>query len=157
MQIVKAQLSHFETVKQITHDTISEVYPLYYAKGVVDFFLDHHNDDNIRKDIVAGSVFLLFDGQKAVGTVTIRKNEICRLFVLPAHQHKGFGRELLAFAEKQIARTYTEIDLDSSLPAKHIYLQRGYITIETHQIVTENGDVLSYDLMRKNSMGTSEQ
>ena len=156
MQIVKAQLSHFETVKQITHNTISEIYPLYYANGVVDFFLDHHNDDNIRKDILAGNVFLLFDGQKAVGTVTIRKNEICRLFVLPAYQHKVFGRELLEFAENQLAQAYTEIELDSSLPAKHIYLERGYIPIEAHQIVSENGDVLSYDLMRKTCVKTSE-
>ena len=50
MQIIKAQTEHFEDVKSITHKTISEIYPHYYPKGVVDFFLAHHSDENIMKD-----------------------------------------------------------------------------------------------------------
>ena len=49
-----------------------------------------------------------------------------------------------------IEEKYTEIYLDSSLPAKSTYLKRGYITVEARKIVAENGDVLCYDLMRKN-------
>lgn len=151
MQIIKAQSERFDTIKRITHNTISEIYPHYYARGVVDFFLAHHNNENIMKDILAGIVYLILDGEEAVGTVTIKENEICRLFVLPEYQHKGFGRQLLDFAEKMIEEEYTEIYLDSSLPAKSTYLKRGYITVEAHKIVAENGDVLCYDLMRKNS------
>ena len=99
MQIIKAQLEKFDAIKRITHKTISEIYPHYYARGVVDFFLAHHNDENIMKDILAGIVFLIFEGEEAIGTVTIKENEICRLFVLPRYQHKGFGRLLLDFAE----------------------------------------------------------
>ena len=65
------------------------------------------------------------------------------------YQHKGFGRQLLDFAEKMIAEEYTEIYLDSSLPAKSTYLKRGYVAVEAHKIVAENGDVLCYDLMKK--------
>ena len=151
MQIIKAQSEKFDTIKRITHNTISEIYPHYYARGVVDFFLAHHNNENIMKDILAGIVYLILDGEEAVGTVTIKGNEICRLFVLPEYQHKGFGRQLLDFAEKMIVEEYTEIYLDSSLPAKSTYLKRGYIAVEARKIVAENGDVLCYDLMRKNS------
>ena len=150
MQIIKAQSEKIDTIKRITHNTISEIYPHYYARGVVDFFLAHHNNENIMKDILAGIVYLILDGEEAVGTVTIKENEICRLFVLPEYQHKGFGRQLLDFAEKMIEEEYTEIYLDSSLPAKSTYLKRGYITVEARKIVAENGDVLCYDLMRKN-------
>ena len=94
---------------------------------------------------------MILDGEEAIGTVTIKENEICRLFVLPKYQHKGFGRQLLNFAEKMIADKYTEIYLDSSLPAKNTYLKRGYVSIETHKIVTVNGDILCYDLMKKYS------
>ena len=38
---------------------------------------------------------LILDKEEAIGTVTIKENEICRLFVLPKYQHKGFGRQLL--------------------------------------------------------------
>ena len=82
-----------------------------------------------------------------IGTVTLKGNEICRLFVLPDRQHKGVGQQLLDFAEEMIAKEYTEICLDSSLPAKSIYAKRGYIVVESHTIVAENGDVLCYDLM----------
>lgn len=151
MQIIKAEQENLDTVKFITHETISAIYPRYYPMGVVDFFLSHHSDENIQKDIASGCVFLLMDGAEAIGTVTIKKNEICRLFVLPEHQHKGFGRKLLDFAEERIAEKYTEICLASSLPAKHTYLKRGYVAVEAHTIVADNGDVLCYDLMKKSS------
>ena len=151
MKIEKAQSNKFDIIKQITHKTIAEIYPHYYAKGAVDFFLTHHNNENIVRDIQAGIVYLIFDEEEAIGTVTIKENEICRLFVLPEYQHKGVGRQLLDYAEKMIAENYTEIYLDSSLPAKNTYLKRGYVAVEAHKIVTENGDVLCYDLMKKNS------
>lgn len=151
MQITKAQVENSEEVKSITHRTIAEIYPRYYPRGVVDFFLSHHSDENIWKDILAERVYLLLSGEEAIGTVTIRENKICRLFVLPEHQQKGVGAQLLDFAEKRIEEEYTEIILDSSLPAKIVYLKRGYVAMEAHTIVTENGDVLCYDLMKKNS------
>lgn len=151
MQIIKAQTEHFEDVKSITHKTISEIYPHYYPKGVVDFFLAHHSDENIRKDIAADMVYLIEDGEEKIGTVTVKENEINRLFVLPQYQHKGAGRQLLDFAEELIAEEYVEIYVHSSLPAKSIYINRGYEAVEAHTIVAENGDVLCYDLMKKNS------
>ena len=38
-----AEIADLETVLQITHDTISEIYSHYYAEGVVEFFLEHHS------------------------------------------------------------------------------------------------------------------
>ena len=150
MQIIKAELEQFETVKMITRKTISEIYPRYYPMGVVDFFLAHHKDENIQEDLAAGCVFLLMNDTEAIGTVTVKENEINRLFVLPEHQHQGFGRRLLDFAEDMIGEEYTEICLASSLPAKETYLKRSYVAVEAHTILAENGDVLCYDWMKKN-------
>lgn len=151
MQIIKATQEHLELVKEITHKTISEIYPYYYPKGVVDFFLAHHKAENILKDIDAGIVYLAMDEGKGIGTVTLRGNEICRLFVCPEYQHQGVGRQLLDFAEGLIGEKYSEIMIDSSLPAKLLYSKRGYTTVETHTIMAENDDVLVYDVMKKNS------
>lgn len=53
----------------------------------MDFFLEHHSEENILKDIKKNRVFLYLDtSQNAIGTVTVKGNEICRLFVLPAYQ-----------------------------------------------------------------------
>lgn len=83
-----------------------------------------------------------------VGTVTISRNNINRLFVLPEYQHKGYGKALLDFAEKKILESYECVHIDASLPAKQIYKKRGYKETEYNIIKTDNGDCLCYDVMR---------
>ena len=107
-------------------------------------------DENIKNDVRNGIVYLCFDNENnAVGTVTVKENEICRLFVLPEQQGKGYGKELISFAENKISEKYNEIILHASLPAKAIYLKRGYKEVEFHSVKTENGDYLCYDMMIK--------
>lgn len=149
MNIVKASACDLEIVKRITTQTITSIYPHYYPYGAVEFFLIHHNDNNIQSDIENGRVYLCCDNGKSLGTVTIKDNEICRLFVLPDCQGNGYGRELLQFAERTISQNHNTIILDASLPAKAIYLKRGYIPTEFHSIKTDNGDFLCYDVMVK--------
>lgn len=150
MSIIQADSDQLEVIKVITITTIKEIYPRYYPKGAVDFFLFHHNDESISKDIHSGYVFLSFNKERhAVGTITVRENEICRLFVLPQYQKQGFGKELLDFGENRISGHYKTSILDASLPAKAIYLKRGYVETETHSIKTQSGDYLCYDVMQK--------
>ena len=147
MKIIQAVADDFETVRQITQETIRAVYPRYYPAGAVDFFCRHHSDESIRTDIASGKVYLLFDDETAIGTVTVSGNGINRLFVLPQYQHKGYGRALLDFAEQKILMQYDTVRMDASLPAKDIYRKRGYRETEYHMIRTENGDYLCYDVM----------
>ena len=139
----------FDSVKNITQTTIWSVYPKYYPSGAVQFFSDHHSDERIKADIDARKVFLLEIDETEIGTVTVADNEINRLFVLPDFQRKGYGRELMDFAEEIIRKKHDYIILDASLPAKQIYLKRGYVTTKYNMIETENGDYLCYDVMEK--------
>ena len=150
MAVIRAaKETDFDSVKDITQTTIWSVYPKYYPSGAVQFFSNHHSDDRIRADIVAGIVFLIEVDGTAIGTVTVADNEINRLFVLPDFQRKGYGRELMDFAEEIIRKKHDYIILDASLPAKQIYLKRGYVTTKYNMIETENGDYLCYDVMEK--------
>lgn len=149
MGIIQAEKVHTDIVNFITQETIDIIYPKYYPMGAVRFFKVHHNDSNILTDIENKYVYLLQKENVFVGTVTIKDNEICRLFVLPNFQHRGYGQQLLDFAESKIKDNYSKILLDASLPAKRIYQLRGYREIEYHQIKTENGDILCYDVMSK--------
>lgn len=149
MKIENASIEELKVIEEITYRTIEEIYPHYYARGAVDFFLKHHNKKNIENDIKENTVFLLKEGEQNLGTVTIKGNEIARLFVLPEHQKNGYGTMLLDFAEKKIGEKYDEIVLDASLPAKLIYTKRGYHETESYSICTENGDYLCYDVMKK--------
>lgn len=150
MSIKQAQILDLHVVQNITQTTISEIYPHYYPRGAVEFFLQHHSEENIVNDIKEGKVYLCLDNaQNIVGTVTIKANEIKRLFVLPDCQGNGYGREMLDYAETIILQQYSEIVLDASLPAKRIYQKRGYLEREFHLIRTSYDDFLCYDVMVK--------
>lgn len=150
MNIRKAEQKDLAAVKEIVQTTIREVYPKYYPAGAVEFFSEHHSDEKIMRDIDAGIVYLLVtdDGVPA-GTVTLTDNEIDRLFVLPVFQGKGYGRALLDLAEKEISRSYDVIILHASLPAKSIYLKRGFHEVNYIKIDTGRGDFLCADVMEK--------
>ena len=150
MKIRTAEQTDCGTVKAITQGTIHAVYPKYYPAGAVQFFSDHHSDEKIMRDISDGTVCLLItdDGIPA-GTVTLTDNEIDRLFVLPEYQGNGFGRALLDLAESRIAEQYDTIVLHASLPAKNIYLKRGFKEKDYNTLDTGHGDYLCFDRMEK--------
>lgn len=149
MEIVKAEPGSLAEVARITKDTISAVYPHYYPAGVVEFFLDWHKDEKILADIQAGEVFLLLDEGRAVGTITLHGEEITRLYALPRCQGKGYGRALLDFGEEAAGRVYGKIKVEASLPAKGLYLRRGYRETGFFTEEAANGDVLCWDVMEK--------
>lgn len=149
MDIRKAKPADLPVVAFITRRTIQEVYPHYYPRGAVEFFLDWHRDASILPDIEAGEVYLLFDGGQAAGTVTLHGDEITRLYVLPQLQGRGYGRVLLDFAEETIGRVYGKIRLEASLPAAAIYWKRGYRVVDMLTETENGGDVLCWDVMEK--------
>lgn len=144
-----AEIKDLEHILKITGDTISGIYSHYYAGGVVDFFLKLHSRENILSDIEKGMVWLLEENGCPIGTVTIKGNAVNRLFVLPDYQSHGYGSRLMDFAEDKIAEQYSHVHIDSSLPAKEMYLKRGYKEKKTSKIQADNGDILIYDEMEK--------
>lgn len=149
MMIRIAEIKDLENILQITRDTISVIYSHYYAKGVVDFFLEHHSRENVLSDIENGIVWLLEEDGCMVGTVTIKENAVNRLFVLPVYQSHGYGSQLMDFAESKITEKFSCVHVDSSLAAKEMYLKRGYKEKKTCRILADNGDILIYDEMEK--------
>jgi GNAT superfamily N-acetyltransferase len=106
VNIKRAGLGDLEVVKYIVHATIKEVYPHYYPRGVVSFFLNHHSENNIQKAIETEIVLLLNVGGTIVGTGSVHKNEINRVFVLPKFQGLGYGTKLLEELENIIEKDY---------------------------------------------------
>ena len=54
MQIRKATTQDLECVRELTRETICQIYPKYYPAGAVQFFLNHHCDGKISADIRQG-------------------------------------------------------------------------------------------------------
>ncbi len=147
--IIQAKPEDLQTVSDIVQTTIAEVYPHYYPAGAVQFFQEHHSRAHIEKDLADGAVYLLYDGEFPLATLTINDNEINRLFVLPEQQGRGHGTKLMEFAEAKIAAQYPEAVLCSSFAAQELYMKRGYTVDRYWKIPCENGDFLCYYTMKK--------
>lgn len=59
INIIKATMKQLETIWEIVQTTITEIYPYYYPSGAVEFFVRHHNDDGIKRDMQAICIALL--------------------------------------------------------------------------------------------------
>lgn len=149
MEYIKATDKDIECILDIVQSTVTAIYPKYYPKEVVDFFCELHGRENILKDIEEGKVGILSDGNRLVGTGSRDGNHITRVYVLPEFQGKGYGSFIMQCLEDEIAGKYDAVLLDASLPACHLYEQRGYHTIRHEKWNVENGVVLVYEVMGK--------
>lgn len=146
----EATINDLKIIQEIVYKTISDIYPNYYPHEVVEFFLNHHSEENIAYDLEQGNVFLFYQNENEyVGTGTIVENSMNRVFVLPQYQGKGYGTQIMDFLEKMILEKYSCISLDSSLPAYNIYIQRGYNPVEYHEELVDNNRMLCYHKMIK--------
>ena len=136
-------------VSGIVEKTIRNVYPRYYPLGAVQFFLNLHSEVRIGKVMSCEEIYLVMVHGNIIGTGRIRKNEICRLFILPEYQGKGYGNRLMDLLEARILENYPKVHVDASFPAESMYLKRGYRITSYEKIETENGDFLCYHTMEK--------
>ena len=138
-----------EQVAAIVKDTIQKVYPHYYPSGAVQFFLDLHSEARIEEVMYSEKIYFAMVQGNIIGTGSIRKNEICRLFILPEYQGKGYGSRLMDLLEARIFENNPKVHVDASFPAESMYLKRGYQITSYEKIETENGDFLCYHTMEK--------
>ena len=89
------------TVARIVEETVRAIYPRYYLAGAVEFFAELHSEMQIEKVKNKEDIYFAVVQGKIVGAERIRKNEICRLFILPEHQGKGYGSRLMDILEKK--------------------------------------------------------
>ncbi len=154
MKIRQAVADDLSTVRKIVQSTIARVYSAFYPDDVVRYFLGMQSDDEILKDLESGGVYILEEEGAAIGTGTVRGNEIFRVFVLPEFHHRGFGTLIMRELEGIVSRTSRSVRLDSSLPGYGLYLKLGYRPVGYQMISTPNGQVLCYHVMEKALVGS---
>ena len=115
----------------------------------MEFFGRLHSIDNIKKDIAAGRIDVLIIAGKIIGTGSRTDNHITRVYVLPEHEGKGFGSVIMDRLEEEIFKEYDDCYLDASLPAAIFYEHRGYCTVEHRKHDIGDGEVMIYEIMRK--------
>lgn len=149
MEYKIAKESDIGQVFKLVQKTIKEVYPKYYPKEVVDFFCELHSEENIKKDITAGVLGVLWNESEIVGTGSYKENHITRVYVTPEMQGRGCGSFIMQCLEEKIAQEYETAELDASLPACMLYEKHGYQTVRHDKWAVENDVVLVYEVMKK--------
>ena len=149
MEYRKATTKEAQLVCDIVQETKARIFPHYYTQAVVDFFGRLHSIDNIKKDIEEERIDVLVLDERIVGTGSRRDNHITRVYVLPEFQGQGFGSVIMDHLEEEIFKEYDYCDLDASLPATIFYEHRGYRTVEHCKHDIGNGEVMIYEIMRK--------
>ena len=150
INIIKAKKGDEKIIYDIAHSTINKIYPNYYPEDVVTFFINHHSIKNIKNALNEETVLLIKYGEVNIGTGSVLKNEIRRMFILPDFQGLGYGTQLLNQLESKIkSNGYTEALLDSSLVAQSLYKRNGYSSIKHQKIITPKGQFLCYNQMLK--------
>lgn len=84
-----------------------------------------------------------------IGTGSHKDNHITRVYVSPVFQQQGYGSYIMQILENEIALHYDTVYLDASLPASHMYENRGYVTTKHEKWNVKNGGVLVYEIMQK--------
>lgn len=136
-------------ITRLVQQIIMAIYPRYYPKEIVEFFLELHNEEKIREDILKENVWILLVNGRIVGTGSYEKNHIIRVYVALAYQGNGYGTFLMQKLEERIHINYDKVILDASLPACNFYENRGYRTIKHEQQPVKHEMIFVYDVMEK--------
>lgn len=78
MEYRRALSSDTEQITELVQNTIDTVYPKYYSKEAVNFFCSLHCKERILDDVKQGSVWVLLENNKVIGTGS------CKKTILPA-------------------------------------------------------------------------
>ena len=82
-------------------------------------------------------VYLLYDGTRPVGIVSLLGEMIGDLYVLPDEQGRGFGTELLHFAMEKCEGTPTLWVLNSNRRAMKLYERLGFRATGERHVLSE--------------------
>ena len=147
--VFEAKPADLQTVKNMVHRTIKECFPEYFSANIVRFFLEHHSEEAIKRDLQEANVYLMESDGYLVGTGTIDDNLIKRLFILPQYQRHQFGTELLQCLEDELAvnKIFTA-RVEAHEKARGWYQAMGYRLV-SEESIDVNGEKLPYYCMEK--------
>ena len=156
VSVRKFKLSDLESVKDLIHKTINVCYNGFYLKEVMDYFDMFHWDGNILKVAREGHIMVAEIQRRIVGTGSIVRDTILRVFVDPACQRQGLGRMIMSELERQAATNGVKVvQLRALAAAKKFYESLGYVTVAKGLVEVDNGRHLEYYKMVK-SLGIAE-
>ncbi|MBQ8489823.1 MAG: GNAT family N-acetyltransferase [Pseudobutyrivibrio sp.] len=115
-----------------------------------DFIQKHtveHQKEYIRAKMKNGSKFYLLYDKEPVAVVSINEGLIEDLYVLPEHQNKGYGTQLLGYVIAKIQKLGLIPSLwilENNKGAERLYLRQGFVPTENRNHITGKLDEVEF-------------
>ena len=137
-------------VHELVHKTIDISYPADYSARVIELFKEFHSHENILEDTRNGCTLVALHDGEIVGTGTLLKAHIRRVFVNPTLHGRGIGSLIAAELEKIAAdNSETVLDLAAALGSRTFWEARGF-TVQEELFAPAREDVtIHYYTMEK--------
>jgi N-acetylglutamate synthase-like GNAT family acetyltransferase len=140
---------HHQSILGLIHETLKRSNTIDYTETIIQHLINHHYTPEWLNRKQANTYFLIaLQDNKPIGTGILDDTEIKALFIDPAHQGKGIGKQILAQLETHAKQTKVQtIYLNSSITAYNFYQQQGCTCTETKidKINTENIETYRFE------------
>jgi GNAT superfamily N-acetyltransferase len=144
------QEKDLERLLHLVQNTIEVSLPESYPPGIVEHFKLIHSREHILNDAVDGHIVLAEQNGELLGTGTLTRNSLHRVYIHPQHQHRGIGSLIVqALEEEAINREVPFLALGANPLSRRFWESQGFIMQQETYVTMEDGQNLYYFLMEK--------
>lgn len=125
--IVKVNQNNIIDAAYIHSESWKESHHSFCSAEFVEAHTVERQRAYLEKEMHQGKAFYMLIKDIPVGIVSIHKNLIENLYVLPERQREGYGSELLKFAMEKCVETPTLWILNNNVLAENFYKRHGFV------------------------------
>jgi len=144
-EIIEVNESNVEEAATIHSISWQESHKAFCKSDFVALHTVERQKKYILDKMAAGSKFFMLVQKIGVGIVSVNKNIIEDLYILPVMQNKGFGSELLRFACAKCDGKPTLWILENNVNAARLYSRLGFKVTGKRNFIAEKLDEIEFE------------
>ena len=144
-EIIEVNESNVEEAATIHSISWQESHKAFCRSDFVALHTVERQKKYILDKMAAGSKFFMLVQKIGVGIVSVNKNIIEDLYILPVMQNKGFGSELLRFACAKCDGKPTLWILENNVNAARLYSRLGFKATGKRNFIAEKLDEIEFE------------
>jgi N-acetylglutamate synthase-like GNAT family acetyltransferase len=144
------KVTDLAAVYALVQNAIEVSYADVYPPEAIEFFKNHHSQENILQDIERGYIVMAESNGQLLGTGTIIGTSIRRVFINPEYQHHGIGKIIANKLERKARENgMAKLDLSASLKSCQFWEAMGFVSTGEFALPVANGQKLIFYEMTK--------
>ena len=130
LEIRKALVADAEAISGTIVQAVRETNAADYSPEIVDRVVKNFSPDKVRLLLLDREVFVALLNGQAVGTASLKGEDVRSVFVSPDHQARGIGTTLIRRIEKHaITNGMSILRVPSSTTGEEFYRKLGFTVV----------------------------